>query len=217
MSAVLNSIKTLLAPIRTRILLMLSRAIVRVVMDDKKLQRVQITVLEDEVLDNVERFQNFGFTSNPESGAEAILACVGGDRNHPIVIAVDDRRYRKANLQPGEACMYNSNGDYALLKADGTFEIVAATKVLITCPAVEMTGNLTVDGNLAVQGTSSLTGLVTATAGVTAAGGISSSGAPTSGQINDGTGTMTALRAIYNGHHHPQSGGGNTSAPTEQM
>jgi phage baseplate assembly protein V len=150
----LRTFRLLMAPIKTRVLLMISRAIVRIVMDDKKMQQVQITVLQDEVLDNVERFQNFGFTSNPLTGAEAVLACVGGDRSHPIVIVVDDRRHRKLNLQPGEAAIYNAFGDYALLKADGTFEVVASTKVMITSPLVEMSANLKVDGNLQVLGTS---------------------------------------------------------------
>jgi phage baseplate assembly protein V len=213
----LRTFRLLMAPIKTRVLLMISRAIVRIVMDDKKMQQVQITVLQDEVLDNVERFQNFGFTSNPLTGAEAVLACVGGDRSHPIVIVVDDRRHRKLNLQPGEAAIYNAFGDYALLKADGTFEVVASTKVMITSPLVEMSANLKVDGNLQVLGTSVQTGLVTATAGVKAVGGVSSSGNPTAGQISDAAGDLAEIRTTYNSHHHPQSGGGNTDVPTEQM
>ncbi len=208
--SVTEYIKKMMAPLRQRVLLMISRAVVKIVMDDEGMQKVQISVLKDEVLDKVERFQNFGFTSKPKPGAEAVLACVGGNRNHPIVIVVDDKRYRKTDLQEGEAAIYNSEGDYIHVKADGTIEIKASGVVTLDCPTVHLTGNLIVDG------TSTLTGLVTATAGVTAPGGVAT-GTPSSGQVGDSTGTMSGMRTIYNGHTHPQEGGGTTDAPTEQM
>ena len=62
----------------------------------------------DEVLDRAERFQQYGLTSHPHPGAEALLLAVGGMRQHPIVAAIDDRRYRPTGLEEGEVCLYSS-------------------------------------------------------------------------------------------------------------
>lgn len=208
---IIDTIKTLLEPVKKRVYLMVSRAIINLVDDSTKTQLLQLSVLKDEILANVERIQEFGFSSNPLPGAQAVLLCVGGHRGHPIVIATDDKRYRKNTLAGGETSIYNSAGDYIWIKADGTIEIKASTRVTITSPEVHMTGNLIVDG------TSTLTGLVTAPAGVRAVGGLSSSGAPVATQITDGAGDLGEMRTIYNSHHHPQSGGGTTNVPNEPM
>ena len=42
-----------------------ARAVLNVVDDEGNMQRVQISLLEDEVIDDVERFQDYGFTSVP--------------------------------------------------------------------------------------------------------------------------------------------------------
>ena len=48
---------------------------------------------------------------------------VGGRRDHGLVLAVDDRRHRKRDLQPGEVALYTDAGQSLLLKADGTIEV----------------------------------------------------------------------------------------------
>jgi phage gp45-like len=96
----------------------------------------------------VERIQHFGFTSMPlprdqqqqqggsgggaggASGgadqdkgpaAEGIAVFVGGQRNHPVVIAVDDRRHRPMGLKAGENAQYDDIGQMTLLRRTGLF------------------------------------------------------------------------------------------------
>jgi phage baseplate assembly protein V len=107
----------LLRPIRTRIANLAARALVRLVNDGAKLQVVQLGVLAGETREGCERFQEYGFTSVPLAGAEAVVIFPGGSRDHGLVVAVDDRRYRKKDLQPGEVALYNNDGLFVLLKS----------------------------------------------------------------------------------------------------
>lgn len=96
----------LIAPLSRRVRLMVGRAVLTAVNDAGGLQTVQVKLLADEVRDGVERMQQYGFTSVPLPGAEGVMVSVGGSRDHGIVIAMDDRRYRIKGLQPGEVALY---------------------------------------------------------------------------------------------------------------
>ena len=126
----LKSIERLFAPLRNRIANLVARAVVQLVDDDAKLQLLQVGVLADETRGELERMQEYGFTSVPLPGAEATVLFVGGRRDHGIVVAVDDRRHRKTGLQPGEVAVYNNAGAHVLLKADGSIEVHGTNVVL---------------------------------------------------------------------------------------
>lgn len=99
-------IERFLRPLRRRIHGMVGRAVLRAVNEAAKLQEVQIEARRGELLDGVERFQEYGFSSVPEPGAEAVLLAMGGMRQHSLAIAVDDRRHRPTDLAEGEVCLY---------------------------------------------------------------------------------------------------------------
>lgn len=130
-----DSLQRLLAPIWRRLRLIVSRGVVARSDDAKKLQSVQVGLLADETA-FMERFQNYGFTSRPQDGAEAIALAVGGARGHLVAIAVDDRRYRMQNLKNGEVAIYTDEGDYIHFKRDGVIEVVAGSKVAASAPEI---------------------------------------------------------------------------------
>lgn len=119
----------MLSPLRVRVANMVSRAIVTLVDDSQQMQIVQLGILGDETRAGLERFQNYGFTGVPmdDGKAEAAVVFVGGRRDHGLVIAVDDRRYRLTGLQKGEVAVYNKFGAKVLLKADGSIEVNGGT------------------------------------------------------------------------------------------
>jgi len=93
-----------------RVRLMLGRAVVTVVKDALKLQGLQLTALSGETLDDVERFEDYGLTSKPLTGAEAVIASLGGSRDHAIAVAVTDRRYRpRGVLADGDVALYTNS------------------------------------------------------------------------------------------------------------
>jgi len=127
------------APLKRKVSLMIGRAVLSAAADDtKKLQTLQLLGLSEETLSDAERVQNYGFTSVPHEGAEAVMVFPQGNRDHCLVIAVDDRRYRLKSLEKGEVAIYTDEGDKIHIKRGGMIEVVASTKVKIDSPAVEL-------------------------------------------------------------------------------
>lgn len=122
----LTQLRHLLRPLSNRIANSIARAVVQVVDDNTKQQLLQIGVLAGEDIDEAERFQEYGFSSVPLAGAEAVVLFPNGDRAHPLVVAVDDRRYRVTGLQRGEVAVYSKFGALIKLTKDGDIEVVPA-------------------------------------------------------------------------------------------
>ena len=150
----------LIGPLRRRVLLMIGRAVVRVVDDSLKLQAVQVEGLPGEVLDGIERWQQYGFTSVPHPGAEAIIAALGGQRQHSVVLAVEDRRYRVMGLEQGEVCIYTDEDD------GDPHRITLGRGRFIRLEAAELSLELDGDGDVATL-TAGLGTIVMDAAGVT--------------------------------------------------
>lgn len=131
-----------LRDLRSRVYLMFGRGVMSSINDGGKRQRIQMTALKGEVRDQVERIQQYGFSSVPLPGAQVLFAAICGNRDHPIALAVDDPRYRLSGLQDGEVAIYNHQGTKIVLKLDGEIEIMAATKVRIDTPRLEVTGDI---------------------------------------------------------------------------
>ena len=180
----------MLEPLALRLRLMVARAVIELVDDAAKMQLLQLSLMGDEVRDAVERLQQYGFTSVPLEGAEAIALAVGGNRNHLVVIATDDRRWRKKDLEPGESALYTDEGDYVILKRGRIVEIKAGTKLRVDAPLAELTGDLTVAGK------------------ITAGGDVFD---------QNGAKSMAGMRTVYNTHVHVDPQGGSTAAPTPPL
>ncbi len=116
---------------------MVGRAVLGMVNDAAALQSVQVQILADQVRDNAEHFQHYGFTSVPFPGAEGIALAVGGSSGHTVVINIDDRRYR-IKLESGEVALYDDQGQYVKLGRDGQVAVKASTKLTLEAPEVDV-------------------------------------------------------------------------------
>lgn len=177
-----RAVQKIMAPIVRRTLLMIGRGVYTRTLDPNGLAQVQLEALTGEVIDT-DRPQPFGFKSNPIEG-DAIFVCVNGNRDHPLVIVVDDR-FCPVDLGPGEICLYNANGDYThfrntgeiqtvaegdilvrsktgeiRLEAAGAVTVVSDTKIVLSAPEVRVGGNLGVGGDIGATGRVSATDLV---------------------------------------------------------
>lgn len=167
-----------MASLSRRLGMVVSRAVVKLVNDAAKLQGVQIVLLDNEARAQVERFQDYGLTSVPFADAEAIAVAVGGSRGHMVVLAVDDRRYRKKDMEEGEVALYTDEGDYVLLKRGRIVEVKAGTKLRVDAPDAEFTGNGHFMGNITCDG-----------------------------NVSDANGSMQEMRDLYNAHMHGSGAG----------
>lgn len=115
----IDDIRRAMAPMSRKIAMMVGLAAVRLLTEGKGLQVVQVEGLSDETLDEVERFQDYGFVSRPKPGAEGVLLSVMGARGEAVIIAVADRRYRLRILAEGEVALHDDQGQVVHLKRDG--------------------------------------------------------------------------------------------------
>lgn len=125
----MQGLNKVLAPIKRGLKLLVSRAVVSIVNDAYARQNLQIRLQTDEVADDVERFQNYGFSSVPFAG-EAVVVSVGGKRNHLVAVVVDDKGSRPTGLKAGDVVMYHSEGHQILFTENG--EVILSCKKFTT-------------------------------------------------------------------------------------
>lgn len=144
MSNAVRLVNKLIAPLQRRVAMMVARGVLDLIDDGKKMQTVQVKLFADEVAPAVERFQEYGFTSSPFPGAEAVVVFPGGVRSHGIIVAVDDRRYRLTGLAGGEVALYDDQGQVVHLKRDG-LALKSPLKVTAEAPEITLTGGSNAD------------------------------------------------------------------------
>lgn len=119
----LTQIGHALRPLATRVANMVARGVVELADDTKKMQLLQLGVLEGDPVDAAEFFQAYGFSSVPLAGAEAVVLFPNGDRSHPIVIAATDRANRPTGGEPGQVTVHHYKGARVIMTADGNVEV----------------------------------------------------------------------------------------------
>jgi phage baseplate assembly protein V len=130
----LAQLSHLLRPLRVQVANLAARATVQLVDDGGQMQTLQIGDVAGGPYDDCEHLQPYGFSSVPLEGADT--ACVifpNGDRAHPLVVAVADRRSRPTGGAAGDVTVYNAAGARITLLATGDIDVHPAPggKVLI--------------------------------------------------------------------------------------
>lgn len=121
-----------------RTLNMIARGVLEKTDDTSGVQVLGLSILEGERKDNVEQFQNYGFTSSPTGEAEAIVVFPGGDRSAGVVVALDERGTRMTGLNPGEVAIYTNEGDSIVLGVTNEITITTRRLVITATEAVRM-------------------------------------------------------------------------------
>ena len=150
-------VERLLDPLRRRVGGFVRRGVIALVNDALGIQVLQVHLLAGELGDQVARFQEYGFSSVPPPGAEAILVAVGWQDAYLVAIAVDDKTSRPTGGVPGEVTLYSKFGHRILLKADGTMELKAApgapvTGIVTQACACAFTGGPHPQSSLTIKG-----------------------------------------------------------------
>ncbi len=155
MPITVDQFNKLIRPLRNRVLNSIARAIVESVDDTKKIQIMKLQLFADEVRTDVERIQNYGFTSVPFSDAEAAVVFPLGNREHGLIIAVDDRKFRLKGLKNGEVALYTDEGDKIHLKRGNVIDIDTKTLNINATEAVNITTkNFKLNASVKIEETS---------------------------------------------------------------
>ncbi|MEZ8134790.1 phage baseplate assembly protein V [Vibrio splendidus] len=193
-------VQKLLAPIRRRINGAITRAVVSGVVEGLQRQNLQLKMHADESVDDIERFQNYGCSSFPPVGSEAILAAIGGNLGNLVAVAVEDKKYRPKG-ESGDVFLYHLEGHKIRLTKDGKV-VITATDVIF-----EAANSFTIiSPETLIQGPLHVTGGISTDLGIFATGGI------TSASVVSGS-DLTAGGFSYLGHFHKDAENRNTSAP----
>lgn len=208
-------IQQLFKPLKRQIRQLFTRGLVRLVDPGKMLQLLQVELRSGEVLDNVEHFEPYGFTSHPHRDeAEVLAASLSGRRSHTVAVMVSNRLYRIKGLAEGEVAINDDLGNLMHFKRDRIL-ISAVSLVEVIAPACHIQaitthdGNVTINGNLVVNGNTTVSGTGAFTGALSSASSVS-----------DPTGTMQSMRITFNGHDHKENdnnGTTNTDAPNQTM
>ncbi|GAA4651674.1 phage baseplate assembly protein V [Kistimonas scapharcae] len=150
-----------LMPLQRRLRLLAGRAVVTGINDQRRRQNLQLKMAGGEVAAGVPRVQNYGHTSVPLTGAEALVLAPGGVRGQLTVVALDDPRNRPTDLTAGDSCLYHHEGHRLLLTRDGravlicnTLEVQAAEAITFDTPLASFTGDVAIGGDQTVTGVS---------------------------------------------------------------
>jgi phage baseplate assembly protein V len=220
----------LLAPITTRIRMMISRAVIKTIDDSTKIQTLRIKLLTDELHDGAEHYQTYGFTSYPFPGMEALVCCVEGIRANPVVVAIGDRKFRLKSLETGEVALYTDEGDTLIFKrgrkivaTTTTFEVNADSINLNASGDINMKAGQSINMETQliklIAPETSATGHMTVSNGLTwgaTAEGINGASAVIKKlQVQETSTASDHISAGKSGatHTHKDSEGGNTGQP----
>lgn len=133
-----------LKPLRDRVLTMFTRGLIDSVDDTKPMQLVKVSMLDNELKEDVEHLHPYGLSSNcPTDGSETVIGCISGDRDSAVAVVVGNSTYRVKNLASGEVCLYSKFGQTIMLKEDGSIEITPQSgKSLVVKSNVEIEGEV---------------------------------------------------------------------------
>ena len=120
--------------------------------NDDQLRELQVQLQDNYVQDELEHLEPYGFSSEPhcDKQTDAMVAFLGNQRGHGIVLSVTDRRYRITQMKTGEVCIYDDKKRHVYLKEDG-IEIDGADSPITVKTTNSVTINAAANINLSAS------------------------------------------------------------------
>lgn len=181
-----ETMNRILEPIRNRIRMLAARALISSVSDGSGGITLELTLGAAEVRDDVDLVQQYGISSKPKPGSQAVTIFISGSRAEGVTIATKGAGAdMEFHLDEGEVALHTDEGDSVHLKrgriveiTTETLRITASTAVEIDSPKLSTTGNVQADGDL-----------------------------------QDALGTVSTLRTAFNSHVHNSAAVGAPTGP----
>lgn len=84
---------------------------------------LQVSVDDDETLDDIPYYQAYGISAVPEIGSEVVLAFLDETRTNTVALSAVNRDKRPEKISPNETCLFRDKEHYIHLKKDGATEV----------------------------------------------------------------------------------------------
>ena len=99
----------------------IERGTVTISKNDDELRELQVEQQSDEVRQDVEHMEPYGFSSEPYTDKKTDAITFYTDESHELgfVMCVADRRFRVKSLKTGEVVIYDDKKRHVYLKQDG--------------------------------------------------------------------------------------------------
>lgn len=117
--AIAGLVERVMAPTIRRVNGMVKRGVIRRVTDSARQQLLQLSLLEDEVADEVEHLQPFGLSFVPPAGSEVAALAVGGNQDYLLALGATSRAHRPTGAEEGEGGLYTLDGWKVFLDDEG--------------------------------------------------------------------------------------------------
>lgn len=148
--------------LQARVQTMLARGTVTSVDDALMMQHVNLEMEDGFKPTQVEHIHPYGVSTHPIPGdkTDAIVAALGGNRDHMVMLGVSDRQYRMKVAQ-GEVAIHDDQGQVVHLTRDGIK--IESSKPITTKSSAGITleGPLTFKGDITHEGNMTTTGVHT--------------------------------------------------------
>ena len=101
--------------------------------------------LKGEELDKVPRIKEFGFSSRPPAGAEAMILALGGRSDRAMVLGIDHKDHGPRDLGVGQTAIYDAHGNVISL-VEREIRMVGATSITLKAPVIIIDGLVRLGG-----------------------------------------------------------------------
>lgn len=130
-----------------RIALMIGRGRITTSNDSGNVQLLQVQLGQDEIRDNTPRLAEYGFTSMPPNGSDALVVFIGGERSNGAIVATGHQASRMKNLKTGEVAIFDDQGQSVYLTRSGIIIEGAGMPIMVN-------GDVIVNGDVTANGIS---------------------------------------------------------------
>lgn len=198
----------------SRVQSQITRGRISYVDDSGVVQEVQVKMNALDLPSYRYRVPEFGLTSNPPTGSDAIVAHVAGDRTTGVVLGTNHQPSRPTGLQPGETMLYSQDGKSVYITAAGGIVVEAKGQPVTINDASNVTVNCSGIFKVVAPG-----GVQFQTPTMTVSGvlNIENQGGETNASTMTGsfavTGDVVAGNVSTQNHVHSASGGSGNGGP----
>lgn len=103
----------------------LRRALITAVDDSGDQQLVNLQALAKDFPQKIVRILPHGFSSNPPQNSEGVLKSLGGRSDRGMFIGGEHKQYRQKNLKPGNAVLYDDQGNIVFMQSGNGITVSA--------------------------------------------------------------------------------------------